>query len=128
MPDEKFELVLGIRDDRRTDPVQTAKVALSRQQVLHVYDLRKNSFTVAVHTSPHEVHQAEDQLPIVVLEAPEEVAVLYGRYNWSQKSLTHGNYMFPCFKVKVRRDASSNVVYDADHEVDYVSYTQTLRE
>jgi hypothetical protein len=52
---------------------------------------------VAVHASPHEVHQAKNQLAIVVLEAAEALAVLYGSYNWSQETLAHGNHMTVMF-------------------------------
>ena len=95
---------------------------------MYVYNLRQNGFAVTVHPSPHEVHQAKNQLSIVVLEAPEAVAILYGRYNWSKEPLTHANYMIPCIHVEVRGDSPSNFVYDADHRVYCISYTHALRK
>jgi hypothetical protein len=83
---------------------------------------------VAVHASPHEVHQAKNQLAIVVLEAAEALTVLYGSYNWSQETLAHGDYMCSGFNVKVRRDAPSYFMYHADHVVYCVSYTRALRK
>jgi hypothetical protein len=128
MSDEKFELVLGVRDNRRAYPVQTSEVALSGEQVMHVSNFRQDGFAVTVHPGPHEVHQSKNQLAVVVLEAPEAVAALYGSYNWSQESLAHGNYMCPCFNVEVWRDAPSYFMYDTDHCVYCISHTHALGE